>query len=132
MVAATSLPHRCHIGWSGLLRAHILVEGHICLLEGRICWQRGTYVYQRGAYACVRGAHGRLWGAYGCWRGAYAFPRGTNVCTPLPRPFVPPREHSRPPLFRVRPLHMLEMLAWKSTSPSNVPCQPTVLTRDKM
>jgi hypothetical protein len=36
-----------------------------------------------------------------------------------------------PPLYRARLLHMLEMLAWKTTSPSSMPCQPTVLMRGK-
>ena len=44
---------------------------------------------------------------------------------------TPPRKRSHPPLYRARPLNMLEMMAWKSTSPLNMPCQAIVLTRDK-
>jgi hypothetical protein len=83
----------------------------------------------RGCCGLIRLAEGCI-----CWR------RGANVCAPPPprpfvpppQPFVPPRERSHPPLYRARPLYILEMLAWKSTSPSNVPCQPTVLMRGKM
>jgi hypothetical protein len=92
------LPHRCHVGWSGLLGAHTanwgahtLAEGHIRLLEGRIRLAEGP-----------------------------------------PQPFVPPRECSRHPLCHARSLHMLEMLVWKSTSPLNMPYQPTVLMRSKI
>jgi hypothetical protein len=54
-------------------------------------------------------------GCYECIRLAEVRKR---LRSPPPRPFAS--------------LRMLEMLAWKSTSPSNVPCQPIVLTRDKM
>jgi hypothetical protein len=79
------LPHRCHVGWSGLLRAHTagwgahtLVEGRIRLSEGCIRWRRGTYACLRGAYACRRGAYACLRGA--CPRGANIYARGTHNC----------------------------------------------------
>jgi hypothetical protein len=88
------LPHRCHVEWSGLLRAHTagwgahtLVEGRIRLSEGCIRWRRGAYAYRRGAYACLRGAYACRWDAYACLRetyacrrGAYGWPRGANIC----------------------------------------------------
>jgi hypothetical protein len=114
------LPHCCHVGWSGLLRAHTLAEGHICLSKGRIrlsegrirlpkgCirqtmgrirWRRDAYACQRGAYACVRGAYGSL-------RGAYA----------------PPRRAGPPPLAVRAPSRMFV--------PSPLPCAPPIHARN--
>jgi hypothetical protein len=60
-----------------------------------------------------------------------ACPPFTRAHPPL-QPCVPPRCDSRSHLTRVCPLHLLEMLAWKSTSPLPMPCQPTVLTGGKI
>jgi hypothetical protein len=63
-----------------------------------------------------------------------------RLCVP-PQPFAPPSQamhapsmpcvlpHCRSP--RVRPVDLFEVLPWKSTSPLPMPCQPTILTRDK-
>jgi hypothetical protein len=63
-----------------------------------------------------------------------------ELCVP-PQPFAPPSQamhapsmpcvlpHCRSP--RVRPVDLFEVLPWKSTSPLPMPCQPTILTRDK-
>jgi hypothetical protein len=45
---------------------------------------------------------------------------------------TPPRCRLRPDLIHVYSLHLLEMLAWKSTLSLSIPYQPTVLTGDKM
>jgi hypothetical protein len=136
-VAATSLPHRCHVRWSGLLQAgwgaHTLAEGRMCLHKGRIQKTVGCIRLSEGRI-CL--SEGRIRLAEGCIRlskGRIRLAEGRKrQWPPPPRPFVPPRECSHPPLYRVRPLYILDMLAWKSTSPSNVPCQPIVLTRDKI
>jgi hypothetical protein len=91
-------------------RCHI-----VATLDGRGCC--GTYGWLRGAYAYLRRA---------------CPPPPPQPFAPPPQSFAPPRKRLHPPLCRERPLHMLEMLAWKSTSPSNMPCQPTVLTRGKI
>jgi hypothetical protein len=57
---------------------------------------------------------------------------------------APPPRHARPPqacvllrcrlrpyLRRLRPVDLLEVLPWKSTSPFLMPCQPIVLMGDK-
>jgi hypothetical protein len=89
--------------------------GHIWLSEGRIRLSEGR----------IRLVEGRMWLPPRRIR----LPEGRKR---LPRSFAPTGERSCPPLCRARLLHMLEMLAWKSTSPLNMPCQPTVLMRGKM
>ena len=60
------------------------------------------------------------------------------VCPPFiheypPIPVVrPPCYYLRLHLICVRFLYLLEMLAWKSTSHLPMPCQPIILTRNKM
>jgi hypothetical protein len=45
---------------------------------------------------------------------------------------APPHCRLRPHLPHLRPLDLLEVLPWKSTSPFPMPCQPIVLTGGKM
>jgi hypothetical protein len=71
------LPHRCHVGWLGLLWAHIgWLRGAYACQRGTYACRRGAYACRKGAYAYVRGAYEILWGAYGCRRGTYACRRG--------------------------------------------------------
>jgi hypothetical protein len=62
-----------------------------------------------------------------------ADPCAPSICRlrPLPQPYVPPHYCLHLHLALVHPLDLLEMLAWKSTSPLPMPCQPTVLTEEK-
>jgi hypothetical protein len=64
------LPHRCHVKWSGLLRAHTAGWGAHTLVEGRIRWWRDAYAYLRGAYAGGR-AHTPVGGAHTPAQGAH-------------------------------------------------------------
>jgi hypothetical protein len=98
---------------------HTLVEGRICLSEGCIRLVEGRIHLSEGRICLRKGCIWKTVGHIRLSKGHIRLAKG-----PLGR--------LRPPLCRTRLLHMLEMLAWKSTSPSNMPCQPIVLTRGKM